>query len=189
MSKLMNTLILCLCKTCPCNGYPFSTKPTDTERNLAKPNETKQNQTKPSGQNVTTPTLFSGHGLEGQVQVLVNITALGYVRICMRNKQTVYFLFLYNYLWTRLRINGIKLNICSCITSRSHHAIACVDYSYLLNGDIHDSIAHCCRFVDLVILWISVDFLRRSRGFFTPAKRQRCNSKATKICHLREIMV
>jgi len=25
--------------------YPFSTKPTDTERNLAKPNETKQNQT------------------------------------------------------------------------------------------------------------------------------------------------
>jgi len=44
------------------SGYPFSTKPTDTERN----------QTKPSGQNVTTPMLFSGHGLEGQVQVLVN---------------------------------------------------------------------------------------------------------------------
>jgi len=39
--------------------------------------------------------LFSGHGLEGQVQVLVNITALGYVRICMRNKKTTYFLFLY----------------------------------------------------------------------------------------------
>jgi len=36
---------------------------------------------------------------------------------CMRNKQTTYFLFLYNYLWTRLRINGINLNIYSCITS------------------------------------------------------------------------
>jgi len=116
------------------------------------------------GQNVTTPMLFSGHGLEGQVQVLVNITALGYVKICMTNKQTTYFLFLYNYLWTWLRINGIKLNIYSCITSRSHHA--------------------------LLHVWITVTYLTATIPTYMHAYIffAGFNSKATKICHLREII-
>jgi len=55
----------------------------------------------------------------------------------------------------------MKLNIYSCIMSRSHHAIACVDYSYLLNGDIHAN----CNGVQCIFF----------AGF---------NRKATKVCHL-----
>ena len=39
--------------------------------------------------------------------------------------------------------------------------------------DISVDISAChVFFVDLVFLWTFVDFLTRSRGFFTPAKRQ-----------------